>query len=492
MLPARGCAVERGLSAATDDPEGPTQAKTDRWVDALVATCVGLALRLGAVAWAGGGSMPGDATFYRKLAQRLAEGHGYTWSWPDGAVTPAAHYPVGFPALLALFDRTCTLFGAAPGDALRHPWAAQAFTAVLSAAAIPIVFALVARSTSRRRTPAIAAWMMAIHPGLVLYAPALMSEGPTATLLAGAALLAARARDASRTRAWAWIALMGIACGVATAIRPQSLLFAPVLAMLATLSREGVGARSARAGGAATLALAMALAVCAPWTVRNCREMGRCALVSVNGGWNLLIGTQPSATGGWAELETPMACREVLGEADKDACFEREARALILRDPVRWVALAPAKLDATFDYAGAGPWWLHASRPDRFGERAKVITAAFETLFERLVLLAAALAVARLGPKRAWGRALVVVACIFTIQIHAWPAFAALALGAFGLDARLRGAFLAKATGIAIAVTIGVHAAFFGGGRYQVVLFPLLVALASLLFEPSPAAKEVA
>ncbi len=457
-----------------------------RRLDAAGATCVGLALRIAAVLWAGGGTMPGDAYFYRILAQRLAAGQGYTWPWADGAVTPVAHYPVGFPALLASFDRIATAVGFARGEALAHPWAAQAFAAVLSAAAIPLVHALVARSSASRRVPAFAALLVAVHPGLVLYAPALMSEGPTATLLAAAALLAVRSRDASANRAWGWIALLGAVAGIATLVRPQSLVFAPAFAALATLHRDRtVAARLLRAVLAGGLALALALAVCAPWTARNCREMGRCALVSVNGGWNLLIGTDPAAGGGWAELKTPEACREIWSEAGKDACFEREARKRIARDPIGWVSLAPAKLDATLDYAGAGPWWLHASRPARFGEQAKLISASIETLFERLCFLGAVVAVGRLGPRRAWSRFLLVVAAIFTLQLHAWPAFLALGLATFGLDGQLRGALLAKSTGAAILGTMAVHAAFFGGGRYQVVLFPLLIALAALAVEPA-------
>ena len=56
------------------------------------------------VAWASGRvSRPSeDGHYYDVLARRLASGDGYTWLWPDGAVTYAAHYPVGYPALLAL------------------------------------------------------------------------------------------------------------------------------------------------------------------------------------------------------------------------------------------------------------------------------------------------------------------------------------------------------------------------------------------------------
>src|SRR5256885_7855973 len=38
--------------------------------------------------------------FYHAVATRIARGAGYTWAWPDGVVTYAAHYPVGYPALL--------------------------------------------------------------------------------------------------------------------------------------------------------------------------------------------------------------------------------------------------------------------------------------------------------------------------------------------------------------------------------------------------------
>src|ERR1017187_7833911 len=46
-----------------------------------------------------------DGFYYDTLAHRLAAGQGYTWLWPDGAVTYAAHYPAGYPALLALAYR---------------------------------------------------------------------------------------------------------------------------------------------------------------------------------------------------------------------------------------------------------------------------------------------------------------------------------------------------------------------------------------------------
>ena len=50
--------------------------------------------------WAAGAIPPAaDGEYYHRLATRIASGQGYTWLWPDGVVTYAAHYPVGYPAL---------------------------------------------------------------------------------------------------------------------------------------------------------------------------------------------------------------------------------------------------------------------------------------------------------------------------------------------------------------------------------------------------------
>ena len=60
-----------------------------------------LALRLLVALWGAGRFPPADdGSFYHVVATRIAHGDGYTWAWPDGVITYAAHYPVGYPALL--------------------------------------------------------------------------------------------------------------------------------------------------------------------------------------------------------------------------------------------------------------------------------------------------------------------------------------------------------------------------------------------------------
>jgi hypothetical protein len=209
--------------------------------------------------------------------------------------------------------------------------------------------------------------------------------------------------------------------------------------------------------------------------------MGRCALVSVNGGWNLLIGTNPRGAGAWAPLEVPAACASVWDEADKDACFERAAGEVIARDPLGWLALAPKKLAATFDYAGGAGWYLHASNPGAFDDAAKVALGAVETLFERAVLLAALFsASAPDGPRRRARRLAGLLGAAFAFARPAWVAYVALVAVTV-----LRGRSLGRDVGLAalapaaVAATALVHAIYFGSGRYSLVIFPLMTALAA-------------
>src|SRR4029079_13249018 len=100
------------------------------------------------------------------------------------------------------------------------------------------------------------------------------------------------------------------------------------------------------------------------------------------------------ATGAWAPVDVPEACRTVWDEAEKDACFGHQARGVSARAPGRFLGLVPARLAATFDYAGAPGYYLHASNPDAFGDEAKVRLGTLETIYERLAYLGAVAAAA--------------------------------------------------------------------------------------------------
>lgn len=454
--------------------------------DALALAALALLVRGIVVGWAAG-RFPAveDGRYYHQLASRLALGAGYTWAWPDGVVTYAAHYPVGYPGLLSLGYR---LLGASPAVAM-------GLNALLGVAAV-CALADVVRAGYGRRAGLAAGALLALHPALLLYTPAVMTEGVTASLLSVSVWLAHRVRIAGHDRRQvltAFVAL-GLVLGVATLVRPQSLLVAPVLGFLALRRVHGEAAvRSAGRRAIAALAgTLVCLAVVAPWTARNCVRMKSCALVSVNGGWNLLIGIAKGSEGHWTPIEVPEGCKTVWDEAGKDACFGAEARRQIASQPGRFLSLVPRKLAATFDYCGAAPWYLHASSRDAFGWDEKVRLGTIETVFVRATLLAALVQAAAVRGRWRWGRrALLLLGAAFLLQVHAAVAFVVL-----GLLLLARAPSRANlAVGGALAVlwtTAAVHATFFGAGRYSLVTLPFVAALAAAALTAASRARDTA
>jgi 4-amino-4-deoxy-L-arabinose transferase-like glycosyltransferase len=437
---------------------------TDRRRDAWAVFAVALFVRCAVVAWARGRFPPtGDGYYYDVLAHRLAAGAGYTWPWPDGTVTYAAHYPVGFPALLAI---AYVLFG--PSDTI-----AMSAAALLGAASAYAAHRLVDDIDESRWRPTAAGLAVALHPALVPYTAARMTEGVTAALLILAAALASRARA---TRGWGLTFAVGVVMAVATLVRPQSLLLAPVLGALSLRAGAKLGTRVARAA-AVTL---IALACIAPWTVRNCVRMRRCALVSLNGGWNLLIGATTSS-GGWEPISVPPACATVWDEAEKDACFERAAVQAIVQNPAAWLSLAPSKVSMTLDYFGAAPWYLNASNAAAFGPRSKEALAIVETVASRLLLLAALIACSGFeGPRRSARRFVALIGAAGALTLHGSIGYICLVacVSLLGRRALLRMPLVVPACAAVIVATIVVHSVFFGSGRYGLILAPFVAALA--------------
>ena len=443
--------------------------------DGWIVAGVGLGLRVAIVAWASDRVPPAaDGKFYHVVADRIAQGHGYTWLWPDGAVTYAAHYPVGYPALVGALYLT---FGA-------HPALAMLLNALLGALAVVAVHR-VSAAVAGRAGALLAALLVALHPTLLGYTPALMTEGVVAALLGIVAWLALLARQSSGRRRWGGWLGMAVLLGVTTLVRPQSLLLAPLFGWVA------VGPADARAAGrsgwrrrllGSLLTTAMVIATCTPWTVRNCSRMGRCLFVSANTGWNLLIGAGPGATGQWVSIEQvglPPECRAVFDEAEKDICFGRAAIRHIRTRPGRWLRLAPAKLRTTFDASGTPGYYFAEANPTAVSETTRGALSAVETVWQRGIVALGLLAMAVAhGARRRARRVVAAVSAVGLVLPQVWVSYLGVVAGALllgrGLGRHAPAAFAAAA----LAVTALTHVVFFGAGRYSMVSYPLLAALA--------------
>ena len=436
--------------------------------DALLVVAAALTMRFAVVLYADGRFPPADdGSFYHVVAKRIARGLGYTWAWPDGAVTYAAHYPVGYPALI----------GAAYAVLGAHATVAMLMNAVFGTLAAFAAYALVAREASRRAA-IVAGLLVAFEPALVLYTPALMTEAVAGALLVVAGAVAAAKRPG---RPLVRAGLAGLVLGVAVLVRPELLLLGPVIGLLAARGLPG-----RRALASAAIVIATTLGVCAPWTIRNCVRLERCALVSVNGGWNLFIGSSPLGDGGWAPVDrigVPEECRTVYAEAEKDVCFGRAGLRAILRAPLSWLALVPKKLAATFDYGTAAAHYLSASNPFDIGAREKTAIGAAELLGQRILLLFGLAAIARApGPRRRARLGVAVVSGLSAFLPWAYVGWVGLVVAASLLGRRLLASPAALLAVSVVAVTAGVHAVFFGASRYTLVCLPALAALAGTAF----------
>ncbi len=455
----------------------PASERRQATLHTLVVFTVALAVRAAIVAWGHARFPPiADGEFYHRFATRLAEGLGYTVEWPDGVVTYAAHYPVGYPAILSAAYR---VFGATPGVAM-------CVNAAIGTLAAACAHRVALRELSPRRALA-AGLAVALHPALVLYTPAVMTEGVAAALVV-VAMACAAPPNASRSAVFARTAAMGVVFGVATLVRPQTIVFAPILAFVFAPARLPTTTRLV----ASTVAVALALLTVAPWTIRNCERMNRCALVSVNGGWNLLIGVH-TQTGSWTELETPPGCTTVFDEAEKDRCFEHAARSEIAASPAVWIAKAPRKLAVTFDIMAAGPWYLFHSNVRAFPERQTIVWGAIETLALRGLLVAAIASSSPLWRLRVRRKklgtttprlALAAVAVVFALIRTAWPAYALLSLACLVRDSSERRSPLRMAAGLVTGLTMLTHATFFGAGRYGLLVVPLVTLAAFACVRP--------
>lgn len=425
-----------------------------------------LGVRLAVLAWAWRRFPPvDDGTFYDVVARRIAEGLGYTWAWPDGTVTYAAHYPVGYPALVGAAYALC---GARPA-------AAMLLNALVGAGGAWAAYALASRTASRRGAW-IAGLLVALEPALVLYTPALMTEAVAGELFLLAAACATAARPSPLGRG----VLSGLLLGGAVLVRPQLLLAAPFVGA-AVAWREATLRRALRGAAVVT---ALSVAVCLPWSARNCARLDTCAFVSANGGWNLYIGASPLGEGGWAPLErigVPAACRTVFGEGGKDRCFGRAGLAIIAADPRAWLALVPKKLGATFDYGTAAAHYLAASNPGLITPAVKVTIGALELFGQRVLLLFALLALGTSEGPRARARAVLApVGALASLLPFAWVGWLVLVVQGSCWGARaLARPNLLIGVGL-IAVTALTHAVFFGAGRYALVCLPALGALGAV------------
>ena len=451
-----------------------------------------------------------DGHYYDFGARRIAAGFGY--SDGNGGWHPWCHWPVGYSGVLAAAYR---VFGTGPHVATVLGAFAGALLAVFT-------HRLARYELSFWRARA-AGLLTAFYPGLVIYAALVMTEALSALAIVVAGWLWVRdRRDHPRRGA----GLFGLAIGAGALVHPSFLAYAPALFLLARATpRAGSSAEThhpfwhwpllKKRLSISAIATACALVPVLPWTLRNCRVMDRCTLLSTNGGWNLAIGSFSRATGRFETLRSSDGCAVVTGQVQQDECWRDLALATIRGDVGRWLALVPKKLGFTFDHESFAIEYLHEADPERWSEDRRRTGRAFLTGAHRIVLTAAALGVMPLtlaggipslvtavgtsaaalgGPPRDRTRrnrvlSLMVVILLTGLALSAWARedspFYLLAAG-LALLGWLTPASAGPVTRWALfclGATLVTHAVFFGEDRYHIVIVPMLCLLAARAFD---------
>ena len=438
-----------------------------------------------------------DGHYYDLGARRIAAGLGYSEdliiAGPGGIErvvwSPWAHYPVGYSGFLALFFKVL-------GGGLAVAPLANALT---GGALVAVVHRLAMHVFKSDRRAIVAALLVALHPGLVLYSGALMTEP-----LAALGMLAAVLAVVADRNAWRGAAIAGVLLGLTTLVRPNALLLAPFLPFLAPKSPRPstLARRFVALGGRGVVVAALTFATVMPWTLRNCRVMDQCALVSTNAGWNLVIGAAPGATGKFEFLvghtpEGAPACDEG-GQVAQDRCWWRYGVSIIRRDLGRWLSLVPAKLHYTFDAEWFPINYLREARPDLVSASTHVAWGRALTIVNHALIVAAA--VAGLGRRGVRGEALgkatqlVLAAAIVALAAYGlqlatpivWPmAVIAGALPFVPLPGAPRRSPALIGVAAIIVGTLVTHAIFFGEDRYHLVATPAFAILAAGLARTS-------
>jgi 4-amino-4-deoxy-L-arabinose transferase-like glycosyltransferase len=430
-----------------------------------------------AVAWA---SEPvWDGHYYHFGATRIAEGLGYS---EDVTIhghpvwKPWAHYPVGYSALLALIYRVF-------GSGLT---VAPLVNAVVGTLLVVVAHRLARCGLSESRAR-LAAGLVALHPGLIAYSAAVMTEQLAALLV-----LAAVWGFVALRRGWVAAVGSGVLLGLSVLVRPATLLMGPVLAVA---GRRPFPKALARAASATALAVLIVL----PWTLRNCRVMDGCAFVSTNAGWNLAIGAI-SRTGRFEALHARDGCAVVTGQVQQDRCWMKVGLSRIKEDPIAWLRLTPKKLSQTYVHESFPINYLRQANPDAWSDARSRAGRDLLTWVHRLLTLIAGLCLVAFPNPRRMSRAAVTTQALLALGLLASAVWAVLAhedtpyyvipavlpiVALLPLPGRPRlGPMIGGLLGL-VAVTTLTHMVFFGDDRYHLVISPVLCILAAAAWRPS-------
>jgi hypothetical protein len=277
------------------------------------------------------GGYTSDEKEYIRIATGLGEGSGFVDSNGDRAVRAPL-----FPGALSLLARLPSWI-----------WVGHLLGALVGTLVVYLGYLVAREMTHDERGALVAAAILAVHPGLAIYAGLLQTETLYTVLLLGSMLAAARLpEDPGIMRG----ALAGVLGGLAGLTRAVAVGFFPL--MLVAIWWAGRGGRKRLIPTLCTAAVCWC-AVLAPWTIRNALLFDALVPVSSGGGSSLLLGNNPFASGGlrvgagFEQWYGEQVRRDGGGtgadEVERSAVDGRIAKQFMSEEPARALGLAVKK-----------------------------------------------------------------------------------------------------------------------------------------------------
>jgi 4-amino-4-deoxy-L-arabinose transferase-like glycosyltransferase len=302
----------------------------------LAILALGLAARLAVLfLYLGMHDWQGETWEYEMIARNILEGRGFTLLH-NNTIYSSFIVPV-FPLICAFLH----LIGG-PGLGLYY-----VFHLSIAVGVIWLTYAVAHRWYSAR-TAVLAAMLVALEPGLLVYHSYKVDVIALSTflLLLGIYWLLLLGRAQDRRLA----VLVGAIAGIGVLTRPDLAGFLAAPIVWAVIQRR----QYPGAGRTAVVVLLVAFAVMTPWIVRNSYIHGRLVTLVTISGESLWRGNNPNATGttvtsdirGQLEAAPEEFRRKVysLGEVEQNAFFRQEALRYIAMDPLGFFVRAIQKL----------------------------------------------------------------------------------------------------------------------------------------------------
>ena len=285
-----------------------------------------------------------DADFYYTRAVSLADDLGYLTNKGQ----PTAYWPPGWSIALSVAFRA---FGSSVA-------VVGLFNLACAALSGWLVLDLGRRLFGSELAARTGLLLLALYPNNAAYVPLALTEVFYTTLLLGACWLLI-GRSGSSGPGWLRLAAAGVVMGAATLVKAQTLIVVPLVLGIGVLQAPRFWQAIPGAALRATLVIAVAALVIAPWTLRNHRELGAWVAVSTNGGITLLTGNNDSANGGFTPADSAILAlnaRIELSELEYDAEAKRLGFEWIKANPGRFAALMPLKFLRLWAPDGEAIW----------------------------------------------------------------------------------------------------------------------------------------